>query len=141
MTWLPFARTINRQSYTALTGRASIPCSRDILSHWSVYLVARFPCSPIQIYVLYDLVTFCKDNIDSLTLCSDREGVNSLFPEMILLPRWFPLHTSRMWSYCRTVYMPMSYLYGKRYQGPVTDVVKELREGVHARPVGAGGDW
>lgn len=59
-----------------------------------------------------------------------REGVNSLFPEMILLPRWFPLHTYRMWSYCRTVYMPMSYLYGLRYQAPETEVIKELREGM-----------
>lgn len=40
------------------------------------------------------------------------EGVHSLFPEMVLLPQWFPIHTHRMWSYCRTVYMPMSYLYG-----------------------------
>jgi lanosterol synthase len=40
------------------------------------------------------------------------EGVHSLFPEMVLLPTWFPLHTHRMWSYCRTVYMPMTFLYG-----------------------------
>ena len=60
----------------------------------------------------------------------NREGVNSLFPEMILLPRWFPLHTYRMWSYCRTVYMPMSYIYGLRYQGPVSDIVLQLREGM-----------
>lgn len=80
--------------------------------------------------VLYDLDALAQTILTIFLRCPGREGVNSLFPEMILLPRWFPLHTSRMWSYCRTVYMPMSYLYGKRYQGPVTEVVKELREGV-----------
>lgn len=62
--------------------------------------------------------------------CTCREGVNSLFPEIILFPSWFPIHTYRMWSYCRTVYMPMSYIYGRRYQGPVSDIVLELREGM-----------
>eukprot|EP00050_Salpingoeca_kvevrii_P016478 m.55791 g.55791 ORF g.55791 m.55791 type:complete len:728 (-) comp6961_c0_seq1:3499-5682(-) len=56
------------------------------------------------------------------------EGVNSLFPEMVLLPEWFPLHTCRLWSYCRTVYMPMTYIYGLRFQAPTTDIVRELRE-------------
>jgi hypothetical protein len=54
---------------------------------------------------------------------------------MILFPRWFPIHTYRMWSYCRTVYMPMSYIYGRRYQGPVSDIVVELREGEHSTRV------
>ena len=56
------------------------------------------------------------------------EGVNSLFPEMVLLPKWFPLHTSRLWCYCRTVYMPMSWIYGMKFQAPVDDLIAELRE-------------
>ena len=62
------------------------------------------------------------------------EGVNSLFPEMALLPRSFPLHTCRMWSYCRTVYMPMSYIYGRRFSGPTTPLVEELREELVLEP-------
>jgi lanosterol synthase len=42
------------------------------------------------------------------------EGIHSLFPEMNLLPRWLPIHPSQLWSYCRTVYMPMSYLQAVR---------------------------
>eukprot|EP00040_Diaphanoeca_grandis_P034707 m.216523 g.216523 ORF g.216523 m.216523 type:complete len:721 (-) comp33210_c0_seq1:416-2578(-) len=56
------------------------------------------------------------------------DGVNSLFPEMALLPEWFPLHTRRMWSYCRTVYTPMSFIYGCKFSGPQSDLVCELRE-------------
>eukprot|EP00048_Salpingoeca_helianthica_P024240 m.30778 g.30778 ORF g.30778 m.30778 type:complete len:619 (+) comp9267_c0_seq1:326-2182(+) len=55
------------------------------------------------------------------------DGVHSLFPEMALLPEWFPLHTRRLWSYCRTVYMPMSYIYGLKFTGPISPLVQALR--------------
>eukprot|EP00039_Didymoeca_costata_P000295 m.45021 g.45021 ORF g.45021 m.45021 type:complete len:725 (+) comp10173_c0_seq4:117-2291(+) len=62
------------------------------------------------------------------------DGVHSLFPEMVLLPRAFPLHTCRLWSYCRTVYMPMSYIYGRKFVGSITPLVKELREELILEP-------
>eukprot|EP00124_Ichthyophonus_hoferi_P001250 Ihof_evm17s60 gene=Ihof_evmTU17s60 len=62
------------------------------------------------------------------------EGVNCLFPEMALLPRWFPFHSWRMWAYCRTVYMPMSYLYGIRLTSQITPLVRELREELLPEP-------
>ncbi|RVW89904.1 Lupeol synthase [Vitis vinifera] len=34
----------------------------------------------------------------------------------------------------RTVYMPMSYLYGTRFQAPITDLVLQLREEMHTEP-------
>jgi squalene/oxidosqualene cyclase-like protein len=43
------------------------------------------------------------------------DGVNSIPPEMFLLPNWFPFHPGRMWCHARMVYLPMSYLYGHRY--------------------------
>ncbi|KAH7849438.1 hypothetical protein Vadar_017875 [Vaccinium darrowii] len=39
-----------------------------------------------------------------------------------------------MWCYCRMVYMPMSYLYGKRFVGPITDLVLQLRKELHTQP-------
>lgn len=62
------------------------------------------------------------------------DGCNSLFPEMVLLPQWFPLHTRRLWSYCRTVYMSMSYISGQRFTGPMSDVVRDLREELIFQP-------
>ncbi|CAL4981830.1 unnamed protein product [Urochloa decumbens] len=35
--------------------------------------------------------------------------------------------SGRMWSQCRSVYLPMSYIYGKRFVGPMTPLVLELR--------------
>ncbi|KAK9057978.1 hypothetical protein SSX86_022818 [Deinandra increscens subsp. villosa] len=59
------------------------------------------------------------------------EGCNPLPPEFWLFPKAFPFHPAEMWCYCRTTYMPMSYLYGKRIQGPITHLVLSLREEIH----------
>ena len=34
---------------------------------------------------------------------------------MWFLPRWFPLHPGKMWCHCRMVYLPMCYVYCKRF--------------------------
>ncbi|GMP71873.1 hypothetical protein CsSME_00030124 [Camellia sinensis var. sinensis] len=39
-----------------------------------------------------------------------------------------------MWCYCRMTYMPMSYLYWRKYHGPITDLVKSLRQEIHPKP-------
>lgn len=47
------------------------------------------------------------------------DGLNPLTPEMWLLPHksWTGIglfHPGRFWCHCRMVYLPMSYVYGKR---------------------------
>ncbi|KAH7839805.1 hypothetical protein Vadar_009106 [Vaccinium darrowii] len=58
-------------------------------------------------------------------------GCNPLPPEFWLFPSFFPFHPAKMWCYCRTAYMPMSYLYGRKYVGPITELVKSLRQEIH----------
>lgn len=53
---------------------------------------------------------------------------------MVLLPSWFPLHTSKLWSYCRTVYMPMTFLYGKRFQAEPDELILQLRDELLPKP-------
>ncbi|CAH9148216.1 unnamed protein product [Cuscuta epithymum] len=55
-------------------------------------------------------------------------GNNPLPPEIWLLPYFIPIHPGRMWCHCRMVYLPMSYLYGKRFVGPITPIVLSLRK-------------
>ncbi|XP_071737530.1 cycloartenol Synthase-like [Rutidosis leptorrhynchoides] len=55
-------------------------------------------------------------------------GNNPLPPEMWILPYFLPVHPGRMWCHCRMVYLPMSYLYGKRFVGPITSTVMALRK-------------
>jgi hypothetical protein len=54
--------------------------------------------------------------------CYDWEGINSIPAEMWLLPRWFPLHPGKMWCHARMVYLPMCYVYCKRF---VPDVAND----------------
>ena len=45
----------------------------------------------------------------------DWRGVNSIPPELWLVPKWIPFHPWRMWCHARMVYLPMSYLYVIRH--------------------------
>ncbi|KAK4588774.1 hypothetical protein RGQ29_019684 [Quercus rubra] len=55
-------------------------------------------------------------------------GCNPMPPEFWLLPSFLPIHPAKMWVYCRLVYMPFSYIYGKRFVGPITPLILQLRE-------------
>ncbi|KAH7527805.1 hypothetical protein FEM48_Zijuj05G0005300 [Ziziphus jujuba var. spinosa] len=61
-------------------------------------------------------------------------GCNPLPPEFWLLPNISPVHPGKMLCYCRLVYMPMSYLYGKRFVGPITDLILSLRQELYTGP-------
>ncbi|CAN6571059.1 unnamed protein product [Malus baccata var. baccata] len=61
-------------------------------------------------------------------------GSNPMPPEFWILPSFLPVHPAKMWCYCRMVYMPMSYLYGKRFVGPITPLIQQLREELYAQP-------
>ncbi|KAK4269605.1 hypothetical protein QN277_022741 [Acacia crassicarpa] len=61
-------------------------------------------------------------------------GSNPMPPEFWLLPSFLPMHPAKMWCYCRLVYMPMSYLYGKRFVGPITPLILQLRQELYLEP-------
>ncbi|XP_031737436.1 isomultiflorenol synthase isoform X2 [Cucumis sativus] len=64
----------------------------------------------------------------------DWSGSNPMPPEYWMLPTWLPIHPSNMMCYTRITYMPMSYLYGKRFQAPLTSFVLQLRDELHTQP-------
>uniref|UniRef100_A0A7N0T507 Terpene cyclase/mutase family member n=1 Tax=Kalanchoe fedtschenkoi TaxID=63787 RepID=A0A7N0T507_KALFE len=61
-------------------------------------------------------------------------GCHPMPPEFWLLPSFLPISPAKMWCYCRSVYLPMSYIYGKRFVGPITALVLELRKELHTQP-------
>ncbi|XP_019057505.1 PREDICTED: camelliol C synthase-like isoform X2 [Tarenaya hassleriana] len=61
-------------------------------------------------------------------------GCNPMPPEFWILPAFLPFHPAKMWCYCRMVYMPMSYLYGRRFVGPLTPLVLQLRQELYLQP-------
>ncbi|KAK7350341.1 hypothetical protein VNO77_08857 [Canavalia gladiata] len=64
----------------------------------------------------------------------DWSGTNPMPPEFWVIPSFSPMHPAKMWCYCRLVYMPMSYLYGKRFVGPITPLIHQLREELYTQP-------
>lgn len=61
-------------------------------------------------------------------------GNNPLPPEIWLVPYFLPIHPGRMWCHCRMVYLPMSYLFGKKVVGPITPTVLSLRKELFTVP-------
>ncbi|KAL1820018.1 hypothetical protein DCAR_0416325 [Daucus carota subsp. sativus] len=61
-------------------------------------------------------------------------GNNPLQPEIWMLPYIVPAHPGRMWCHCRMVHLPMSYLYGRRFVGPITSTVLALRKEIFNVP-------
>jgi len=62
------------------------------------------------------------------------DGCNTLVPELWLLPEDLAIHPGNYWCHTRMVYMPMSYCYGKKVKGEITDLVKELRTELYTEP-------
>ncbi|XP_077304291.1 lanosterol synthase [Lithobates pipiens] len=61
------------------------------------------------------------------------EGLNTLFPEMWLLPQWFPAHPSTIWCHCRQVYLPMSYCYATRLSSHEDGLIRSLRQELYVQ--------
>jgi len=59
----------------------------------------------------------------------DWKGINSIPAEMWSLPLWSPFHPGKMWCHSRMVYLPMCYLYCKRYSPDVENdpILQSLR--------------
>lgn len=62
------------------------------------------------------------------------EGLNPLAPELWLLPRTNPLHPSKFWCHTRAVFLPMSYVYGRRLSAAEGPLVLALRDEIYAHP-------
>ncbi len=54
--------------------------------------------------------------------------VNPVPPELWMLPDWVPFAPWRWWVHMRMVFLPMGYLWSKRWQAEETEVVRELRK-------------
>ncbi len=62
------------------------------------------------------------------------EAVRPIPPELWLLPKALPFHPSRFWCHSRMVYLPMAWLYGRRFQPEADALTRALREEIHPEP-------
>ncbi|TVY23987.1 Lanosterol synthase [Lachnellula hyalina] len=54
--------------------------------------------------------------------------VNPVPPEFWLLPDWVPFHPWRWWIHMRMVFLPMSFIWSKRWSGKITPLILQLRQ-------------
>lgn len=64
----------------------------------------------------------------------DWRAVSPVLPELWLLPESLPIHPSRMYCHTRLIYLGLGYLYGVRYQAPVTPLTVALRRELYDAP-------
>nr|TKR79745.1 hypothetical protein D5086_0000270070 [Populus alba] len=61
-------------------------------------------------------------------------GCNPMPPEFWFLPSTSPIHPGNLLGYCRITYLPMAYLYGKTFVGPITPLILQIREEIYNEP-------
>ncbi|KAF2702824.1 terpene synthase [Pleomassaria siparia CBS 279.74] len=64
----------------------------------------------------------------------DYDVVNPVPPELWLLPDWVPVAPWRWWIHMRMVFLPMSYVYSKRWSYPLNDLTRQLRSELLVQP-------
>lgn len=64
----------------------------------------------------------------------DWDCVNPVPPELWLLPDWFPIAPWRWWIHMRTVFLPMSFIYSRRWSYPLNDLTRQLRSELITQP-------
>ena len=64
----------------------------------------------------------------------EYQGLVPVPPELWLLPESLPLHPSKLWCHCRMVYLPMSWLYGRRIRAKETPLLASIRKEIYAQP-------
>ncbi|KAI6920009.1 oxidosqualene-lanosterol cyclase [Hortaea werneckii] len=67
----------------------------------------------------------------------DWDVVNPVPPELWLLPDWVPISPWRWWIHMRMVYLPMGFIWSKKWQYPKADsdpLIRELRQELFTQP-------
>ena len=57
----------------------------------------------------------------------DWQGLYPVLPEVWRLPSWVPAHPSNLYCHTRLIYMPTAYIYGRKFQAPLTLLTQTLR--------------
>ena len=65
----------------------------------------------------------------------DYRGLNSIPPELFLLPEWLPFHPRRYYCHTRQIYLGIAYLFGVRFVAKLPDGMRDaLRAELYDTP-------
>ncbi|KZT53408.1 lanosterol synthase [Calocera cornea HHB12733] len=60
--------------------------------------------------------------------CYDWAGCIAIPAELWLLPEWMPFHPWKWWIHTRNVYIPMGFLFARKWHAPEDPLILSLRE-------------
>jgi len=65
----------------------------------------------------------------------EYRGLNSIPPELFLLPEWLPFHPRRYYCHTRQIYLGIGYLFGVRFVATLPDGLRDaLRDELYGEP-------
>lgn len=92
-------------------------------------------CNPLppELWLLPSSFPFSPGKPEILFLVKRKSNVFLLLAETnyYITTHMFP---ARIWSFMRNFYAPVSYLYGKKFVGPVTELILSLRDEIYTQP-------
>ncbi|KAG6735917.1 hypothetical protein POTOM_061399 [Populus tomentosa] len=112
--------TVIRMKMKDVIGGKDKACERArkwILDHGSAIAISSWGKTWLAILGLYEWA-----------------GCNPMPPEFWLLPSTSPINPGNLLDYCRLTYLPMAYLYGKKFVGPITPLILQIREEIYNEP-------
>jgi lanosterol synthase len=66
----------------------------------------------------------------------DWQGLNPVLPEVWQLPKALPFHPRHFYCHTRLIYLAMAYLYGRKFQLPLTPILQALRQELYPQGYG-----
>ncbi|KAF8673504.1 hypothetical protein HU200_048665 [Digitaria exilis] len=112
-------------NYVALRLRLGEMCSHDALSKGRAWILSHGSAAAVPQWGKIWL---------SVIGVYDWSGNSSIIPELWLVPYYLPIHPGRFWSFCRLIYMPMDYMYGRKFVGPITPTILSIRTEIYDIP-------
>lgn len=52
-------------------------------------------------------------------------------PKVIKIKAYSRTYVGKLWCFCRMMYLPMAYIYGKKFVGPITQTILDLRKEIY----------
>ncbi|KAJ3693419.1 hypothetical protein LUZ60_008899 [Juncus effusus] len=123
-----------------------VGCTSCMMSTAMCYICLRLLGEEAENEKLYEARTWIHDHGGAIMIPSwgkvwlavfgvyEWSGVNPLPPELFILPSFIPVQPGRLYIHVRMLFSSMSYLYAKRFVGPITKMVQSLRDELHIEP-------
>lgn len=100
-------------------------------------LPSYLPLAPGKSRTLAGIVLDCKMDESSDNYIKRKQKAKLFFFFYKLTVDYIYLtidvHSARLWSYMRNFFAPLSYLYGKKFVGPISELIVSLRDEIYTQ--------